>query len=124
LLGLLGILSPTKIKRNATACINCSSCSAVCPAFIPVDKVNQVRSDECTACLACVDSCPVSNTLTIKTYRSSKPLSRVKWAIALLVFFWGALLIFKTVGPWENSISISQYQQYMPGVENGRYVHP
>ena len=39
LLGILSLLSPQKIKRNPTTCIDCGKCAKVCPSFIKVDKV-------------------------------------------------------------------------------------
>src|ERR1700734_2960776 len=53
LMGLTSLLSPLKIRRNASACINCGKCAHACPAALPVDKLIQVRSVECTACMAC-----------------------------------------------------------------------
>ena len=64
LLGLLSLLSPFKIRRNAQSCIDCGKCAKNCPSQIPVDKLIQVRTVECTGCMTCVESCPVASTLT------------------------------------------------------------
>lgn len=124
ILGILGMLSPTQIRRNKQTCIDCSSCTRVCPSFIDVDKIDVVRSDECTGCLACVDSCPVSNGLQVQVVKKNFPIPSLKWAAALLVVFWGVLLVFQLFGPWQNSVALEEYIRYIPSVINGTYIHP
>ncbi|MEW6050905.1 MAG: 4Fe-4S binding protein [Candidatus Zixiibacteriota bacterium] len=124
LLGLANLISPTRIRRNASSCIDCAACAKVCPAFIKVDRVTEVVSDECVGCMACVDSCPVKQTLEIHMVRKNRTVSSVKWAVVLVIFFWGALLAAKLFGPWGNSITTEQYREYIPGVEKGQYTHP
>jgi polyferredoxin len=58
LLGLTSWLSPTRIRRNTETCIDCAKCAKACPSALPVDKLLQVRSVECTGCLECVAVCP------------------------------------------------------------------
>ncbi|MEA1980029.1 MAG: 4Fe-4S binding protein [candidate division Zixibacteria bacterium] len=124
LLGILGLLSITRITRNKQSCTDCSSCANVCPAFISVDKVNQVNSDECIGCMACVDVCPVDKTLQISIVSKKKKVSSLKWAIVLVVFFWGSLWVAKMWGPWENSVTNEQYIDFMPQIEKGQFPHP
>lgn len=124
LLGLFNFISPTRIVRKESSCTNCSSCAKVCPAFIKVDKVKEVISDECIGCMACVDSCPVSNTLEIVAVKKDRKVSKLKWAVSLLVVFWGVLLVFKLFGPWQNEIPLEVYFKLIPQVVSGSYVHP
>ncbi len=124
LLGILNFISPTRIIRNEKTCIDCAACARVCPTFIKVDKVGEVRSDECTGCLACVDSCPVPKTLQVHLVSSKLPFSKVKWAAALVLIFWGSLLVFKFAGPWDNAVATSEYIQHMPAIATGQYMHP
>lgn len=124
LLGLIGLVSPTRIVRNKETCTNCSACAKSCPVFIKVDKVNEVFSDECIGCMACVDSCPVNNTLELTVVTKKKKVPKIQWAIALLVIFWGSLILFKVTGPWQNDITETEYLQHMPAVEQGTYIHP
>ena len=124
LLGIFSLISPTRIRRNAESCIDCSACAKVCPAFIKVDKVKEVVSDECSGCMACVDSCPIKQTLLIHPVRRKFSVSSRAWAAGLLIVFWGSLLGFKLFGPWQNSVTKQQYIQYMPGIESGQYQHP
>ncbi len=124
LLGLIGLISPTRIKRNPSSCTDCKSCTIACPAFIKVHKVKEVVSDECIGCMACVDSCPVNKTLEIKVIPAKKTVSPVRWAAILLIVFWGTLLTFKIIGPWQNSITDTEYRQHLPALERGEYIHP
>ncbi|HOD66354.1 MAG TPA: 4Fe-4S binding protein [candidate division Zixibacteria bacterium] len=124
LLGLIGLISPTRIRRNETTCIDCARCAKACPAFIKVDKVKYVVSDECVGCMACVDSCPVKDALTVHMFTKKRPVNKRYWALALVVLFWVGLAGFKLFGPWENNISDAQYREHLPRLERGEYVHP
>lgn len=57
LMGVVSLLSPFKIRRNAESCIDCGKCAKSCPSRIPVDKLIQVRTVECTGCMTCVEPC-------------------------------------------------------------------
>ena len=63
LMGIVSALSPTKIRRDAEACIDCGKCNKACPAHLPVDRLVQIRSVECTGCMECVAMCPAENAL-------------------------------------------------------------
>ncbi|KAA3632256.1 MAG: 4Fe-4S binding protein [Calditrichaeota bacterium] len=124
LLGLLNFISPTRIVRNEKSCTNCSSCTMVCPSFIKVEKVKEVYSDECTGCLACVDSCPINKTLEVKTVRKKWSVPSIKWAAVLVLFFWGSLFAFKLFGPWQNNVPESKYFELIHQAESGSMTHP
>lgn len=124
LLGLFNFLSPTRIRRAESTCIDCSSCAAACPAFIKVDRVKEVVSDECIGCMACVDACPVSRTLEVKAVSRKRTFPAIRWAAVLLIFFWGVLLSAKLFGPWDNSISDEQYMRQIDKAQSGQYTHP
>jgi len=57
LLGLLSMLSPSKIRRNETHCIQCGQCTAHCPSMLSVSTNQVINSPECTGCLTCVSYC-------------------------------------------------------------------
>jgi polyferredoxin len=59
LLGLASLASPSRIRRDLEACIDCGKCAPACPASLAVDRLPGIRSSECTACLACAAACPV-----------------------------------------------------------------
>lgn len=109
LLGLVGFISPNKIKRNTVNCIDCGLCSKACPSLIKVDKVKTVLSDECTSCLSCVDVCPVANTLEMKNVIGEKKVSKN-------IIAFGAILLFVSItglgmisGHWYNNITKEEY---------------
>jgi polyferredoxin len=63
LMGLVSLLSPVKIRRDQSACIDCNKCNAACPSHLPVAQLLTVRSAECTGCLSCIAACPAENAL-------------------------------------------------------------
>ncbi|HZK98043.1 MAG TPA: 4Fe-4S binding protein [Prolixibacteraceae bacterium] len=111
LLGLVGLLSPNKIRRNEESCISCGKCSKVCPSFIKVDQIRTVHSDECSSCMRCIDSCPVKNTLVIKPILTNKPISKNWVAAAVIIIFLGVTAIGMLSGKWQNSISKEKYME-------------
>ncbi len=63
LMGLASLLSPTKIRRDQDACIDCGKCARACPAGIQVDKLVQIRTVECTGCMECIAACSSQDAL-------------------------------------------------------------
>jgi polyferredoxin len=122
LLGILSLLSPQKIKRNPTSCIDCGKCAKVCHSFIKVDKVNTVWSDECTSCMACVDSCPVANTLVVESLIARRRVTKrlvVYVTVGIFIAISGAAML---MGHWQNNTSTQQYLEQQPYVRG--YGHP
>ncbi|MBN1211899.1 MAG: 4Fe-4S binding protein [candidate division Zixibacteria bacterium] len=122
LLGILSLLSPNKIKRNPTNCIDCGRCAKVCPSFIGVDRAKTVVSDECTACLNCVDVCPVENTLKYKSVFGRRNISPKMVALGVVLVFilitgWGMVS-----GNWRNNITTDEYLHHQKLLES--YGHP
>ncbi len=109
LLGIVSFLSPIKIKRNSTTCIDCSLCAKACPSFIKVDKVTTVRSDECTSCLSCVDACPVANTLELKIARTEKKVNKKVVAFGVVILFVAITGLGIITKHWHNSIPQEMY---------------
>lgn len=124
LLGLAGLVSPTRLQRAESTCIDCSSCARACPVHIKVDKNKEVVSDECIGCLACVSACPVKKTMEVKVARSKWTFSPKAWAFSLLIFFWGSLFAIKMFGPWQNAVTTEHYMRIMPVAQSGNLQHP
>ncbi len=109
LLGLISILSPNKIKRNADSCIDCSLCTKACPSNIKVEKLKTVISDECSTCMSCVDACPVKDTLYLSTAVKKNKISKKLVAIGVASIYIIIIGFGIFSGNWQNNISKEEY---------------
>lgn len=109
LLGIFSLLSPNKIKRNASSCIDCGLCAKACPSSLKVDKVNTVVSDECTTCMNCVDACPVADTLYLQPVMAKKIINKKNVALGIMVIFLLITAVGMFSGNWQNKISKEDY---------------
>lgn len=109
LIGIGGLFGITRITRNEETCINCQQCTRACPQGIKVAEKRRVLAPECTACFACVEACPVKETLQMKT--ANRSLN--KWVLPITFFslFFLTVLIAKVTGNWETSITYEEFQQ-------------
>ena len=89
-----------------------------------MDIAKQVVSDECSGCVDCVDVCPVPGALGLGLIGSRRKISKKVWVYAFVLVFWGALIFFKWVGPWGNSISTQEYIYHSQRMNGGEYTHP
>lgn len=122
LLGVLSLVSFQKIKRNESSCIDCGKCAKVCPSNIKVDKVRTVISDECTSCLACVDSCPIAQTLQVQSAVMRKPIRPrliAAGVVGIFVMITGAAML---TGNWQNEVPREQYIRLYPSIH--AFGHP
>lgn len=123
-LGIFSFLSPFKIKRTESTCIDCNKCNKVCPSFINVAKAKVVLSDECTSCLNCLDVCPVKDTLEVKSVFTKKTISTRTIAATIVIIFMFVTGIGMISGNWENKISTDEYLFHMKNIESSTYSHP
>src|SRR5262249_29426657 len=98
LTGLAALLSPARIRRNPVSCIDCGKCTRACPSQLPVDKLIQIRSAECTGCMECVTSCPVEQALTMQVTRRTVRPELI--AAGVCGIFLVAVLAAKLTGHW------------------------
>jgi len=107
LLGLIGWLSPARIRRDPESCSGCESCTAACPQRLPVHTSLAVGSVECTACHTCVDACPKDATLTFTVGRRRV----APWVVAgvLASIFVVAVGSARFAGRWQSSIPPQEY---------------
>ncbi len=123
LLGLGSLLSPLKITRSASTCIDCELCTRACPANIPVHRLNRVMSDECTSCLLCVAACPVKETLDVRTNAGDKRIPG--WLFGCLVagVFVAVTGLAMLAGRWQNAIPKEEYLQHIRRIDSPLYQH-
>ncbi|MGA7524763.1 MAG: 4Fe-4S binding protein [Acidobacteriaceae bacterium] len=132
LMGLVSVLSPAKIRRDTEACIDCGKCAKACPAHLKVDQLIQIRSVECSACMACVASCRVENALqfalpprkavTLVERWKGRALRPGTVAAMIAILFFGLVLCARMTGHWRSPIPNSVYQQLVPNANT--VTHP
>jgi polyferredoxin len=136
LMGLAALASPLRIRRVDETCIDCAKCAKACPSHLPVDKLVQIRSAECTACMECVAVCPAENTLFLAAPAVSDPTqakARLVWGTQPAVPAWAvaagiALIFFGTVGyarvsgHWQTKVPNAVYRTLIPHANE--IVHP
>ncbi len=113
LLGLVSLISPSRIRRDPDLCIDCSKCRKACPSLLPVDSLFTVRSAECTACMECVAVCPAGGALQLSLPRKRRVPA---WALAagIAAIFLGIVGYAKLAGTWESHIPDTIYSQLLP----------
>ena len=124
LMGLASLLSPLKIRRNPSACINCGKCAHACPAALPVDKLVRIRSVECNACMACIAACPAESALRLSLQPARTPdPARLRFggaikpevlAALLAIIFFGFVIFARATGHWRTDLPSAVYQQLVP----------
>ncbi|MDR3745585.1 MAG: 4Fe-4S binding protein [Acidobacteriaceae bacterium] len=127
LMGLVSTLSPAKIRRDADACVACGKCSKACPSSLPVDRLLQVRSAECTGCMECIAACSVENALQLslppRRMNQQEPIAN-RWrhraldprlvAAALAIIFFALVGAARATGHWQTHIPQNEYMQLVP----------
>ncbi len=109
LLGITSLVSPMKIRRVESNCIDCGKCATACPSALPVDRLEAVNSVECTACYSCVEACPVRNTLNMSVTSGREGISQRNYALLLIGVYFGIVGVAVLAGLWQNSISPAEY---------------
>jgi len=114
LLGLASLASPFKIRRDQDRCTGCQSCSASCPADLPVHSCRAVSSPECTGCLTCVAHCPEQNVLAMQPALWKQPLPVWVFPAAVVFIFIAGIGAGMASGHWHSTLNYSDYQQLIP----------
>lgn len=124
LMGLVALASPTRITRNADACIDCAKCAKACPAGLPVDTLASIHSAECTACMSCVAACPAAGALdlTMGVARQRMVVQPLALAAGILVLFCGIVGFAMWNGYWHTSITENAYFDLIPRAST--FAHP
>lgn len=106
-MGLISMLSPFRIARNESACIDCAKCAKACPSVLPVDKLVQIRSAECIGCLECVAVCPAQDALSLNLIGSRGARRRLAaWQLAagIGMIFFGLVGYAKLTDHWQTHL--------------------
>jgi len=132
LLGIASLVSPTRIRRDKEACIDCGKCARACPAHLRVDELVQIRTVECTACMACVASCPAQDALqfalpprkasNLATRWYHRTIGPVAVASVLAYILFGAVLWARATNHWQTNLPRSVYMQLVPHANE--FSHP
>ena len=109
LLCAVTFVSPMGIKRDDKKCIDCGKCDKWCPHQIIVSKTDHVDSEECTACYACIEACPVDDTLCYSTETGKMKTPVWVFAVIILIVFTLIPQIFNLAGYWQNEITNEEY---------------
>jgi polyferredoxin len=121
LLGLLSMLSPTRIRRTEAHCIQCGQCTAHCPSMLPVSNSRAINSPECTGCITCVSYCMSKGALDMAL--PGKTIMKPELFIVLIaVVFFGVILLARLTGHWRSSVSLEELRTLISFV--GSTEHP
>jgi polyferredoxin len=121
LLGIVGWLSPLKVTRTKSTCIDCELCTRACPSDIRVHTAGRVWSDECTSCLECVAACPVKDTLEVRA--KGKAVSARVIAAMIVGIFLGVTGLAMATGHWQNRITRQEYLYRFTKLDSPLYQH-
>ncbi len=125
LLGLAALFSPLRIVRNADACIDCAKCAKACPSSLPVDKLVQIRSAECTGCLECVAVCPAKDALAMQVKpplrRPVRPVSAWTLAAGIAIIFVALVGYAKVTNHWNTHLPSQLYFQLVPQADQQQH---
>ncbi len=89
LLHFCKLISPLRFRKDVKTCHGCGNCQRLCPVDITevhLEKDNRdVFSQDCMACMKCVESCPGNDVLkfswfNIPLFSSSKMYQLKKWS--------------------------------------------
>ncbi|MDA8134026.1 MAG: 4Fe-4S binding protein [Desulfobacteraceae bacterium] len=122
LLGIIGLASLGKIRRDPSHCTGCGRCEKNCPGMIPIQQKTVVHSLECSACLTCIESCPEKKALKFTGCAGRSSLPAAVMALGWIIFFSGGITLAIVTGKWQNEIPAQAYVNY--AVSMNREVSP
>lgn len=124
LMGLVALVSPTRIRRNPDACIDCAKCAHACPAALPVDTALSIRSAECTACMSCVAVCPATGALDLRAglRRHNTIITPRRLAAGVIILFLAIVGYARATGHWHTHLPDETFFELIPRA--GELQHP
>lgn len=121
LMGLVALISPARIRREKSACVDCGKCGKACPSALPVDKLVTIRSAECMACMECVAICPAKDALKLTWVVPHRKIPAWAIAAAIAVIFAGVVSWARLTGHWNSDIPPTVYLQLIPHAQELRH---
>ncbi len=122
LMGLVSMLSPTRITRDPISCIDCGKCAQACPSLIPVDRLMTVRTPECNGCLTCVTVCPVKDALEMRTLVGRRRVTAPRIAIGVAAILFVVIGYARVSGHWQGNTPEHLFFQLIPNAST--FSHP
>jgi polyferredoxin len=121
LLGIVGMASPLRIRREESLCSDCAKCAKACPSALPVDRLVNIRSAECTGCLECVAVCPAEGALMLAAPRRRRVPA---WVLAagIAAIFLGVCGYAQGSGYWRTDLPSRVYFELVPHANE--FEHP
>jgi polyferredoxin len=121
LMGFASMASPMGIRRNPDLCIDCGKCAKACPSALPVDRLVQIRSAECTGCMQCVAECPAAGALFLAAPRRRKTPA---WVVAAgtAALFLAVCGYARWTGHWHSDVPERVYFELVPHANE--FGHP
>ena len=121
LLGLAALVSPLRIRREASLCIDCGKCTKACPSALPVDRLVTIQSAECIGCMQCVAECPAAGALFLSAPRRTRVPA---WAAAagIAMLFLGTYAYARSSGHWNTELPSRLYFELVPHADE--FSHP
>jgi polyferredoxin len=125
LMGLLALISPSRVRRESRACTQCGQCTQACPYHLPVSRLSAVGSPECNGCLDCTRVCPVPGALIMETV----PFRRHAWRIphfglTLILVFVLSVYAAQISGRWQSRVSTHEFRQELRMADAPASRHP
>ena len=119
LLGLLGRISPFRVKRAEENCTHCGACSRHCPALIDVEQKDEVKSTECMSCLTCISRCSSGAlTLSAKAGGWRKTIKPYLYPVLLIAVFYLVIGLGMASGKWQSQLPYEEYARIIPEISN------
>lgn len=99
-LGILGKVGLTRVRRDPTDCKSCNLCQKKCHAHIDFLSTTTIRSAECNHCMDCVVDCPKPNVLSVRGpgWKFSHPVYASMLVAGLLLLIGTSQL----AGKWQT----------------------
>jgi len=111
LLGLLALISPFRVRRDAVQCIDCKKCEQACPGSIRIADKKKMWTSECVGCMECIAVCPKKDCLSLAVAGSREVPVLFLPLLVLAVFFlfW---LAAEWSGHWQSAVPLADLKRF------------